>query len=57
MIVMVWGDPVLIATAEEINDIFSVADIDDRENGQEPCPDVLTKINMEFYREFLEATI
>ena len=54
---MIWGDPVLITAAEEINEILAVAETDDRENRQEPCPDVLTKINMEFDREFLEAII
>ena len=57
MFLMIWDDPVWIATAEEIDDILTVAETNDRENGQEPCPDVLTKINMEFDQEFLEAII
>ena len=57
LFVMIWGDPAWIVTADEINNIFSVAETDDRENGQDPCPDVLAKINLEFNQEFLEAII
>jgi len=57
MFVTMWGAPVLIATAEGINDILAVAETDDRENGQGSCPDVLTKKNLEFDQEFLEVTI
>jgi len=55
MYIQTWGNPTLIATADEINEALSVSEHFDRENGMEPAPPVLTDIATEFDTKFVEV--
>lgn len=57
MVIKIWGKPVMIATADEINEILAAAEEEDRKFGLEPQPEMLTGLAAEFDHEFEEVTI
>lgn len=53
MFVNIWGIPIMIATADQINEEINLAEQIDRDS-EEPIPLEIMAINMEFDQQFLE---
>ena len=56
MFIDIWGIPTIIATAEQINTAFNLAEEFDRANGAEIPQQIITELSMELDQQFLEET-